>query len=387
MVRRDRAHAAAQTAHRWVGLVIASFLVLTGVTGSVLAFQSEIEAALSPELFRVEDRPPRDPIALASGLEERLPEGVRVRSVPLVVEPGRAVRFGVTGAGDDEYFVDPHDGAVRGSRRWGDLSQGKKNLVPFLYRVHTQLALDAAGAYALGIVALLWTVHTFVGVFLTFPKRRRPWRFVPRWAHAWRLKVSNLSTTVYTWHRASGLWLSGLAFVFAWSAVGFNLPEVYRPTMRVLLGTDEPASRPEASSPIPPRISWSDAARSGASEAERRGWSLRRPHAIDYDAARGEYRYVVESEADVSRRYPATSVWIDGQSGAIVAVHKPTGGALGDTVTTWLAHLHFGSVTGGGWPYRGVVLAFGLATASLSVTGVWMWLRRRARADAAARRA
>ena len=39
--------------HRWTGIGLAAFLVLAGLTGSLLAFHHEIDAALTPELHRV----------------------------------------------------------------------------------------------------------------------------------------------------------------------------------------------------------------------------------------------------------------------------------------------------------------------------------------------
>ena len=41
--------------HRWVGLLIAAFLVLVGLTGSLLAFNTELERAFAPRLFAVEE--------------------------------------------------------------------------------------------------------------------------------------------------------------------------------------------------------------------------------------------------------------------------------------------------------------------------------------------
>ena len=37
--------------HRWTGLLMASFLFVVGLTGSLLAFNSELERLISPQLF------------------------------------------------------------------------------------------------------------------------------------------------------------------------------------------------------------------------------------------------------------------------------------------------------------------------------------------------
>jgi uncharacterized iron-regulated membrane protein len=44
--------------HRYVGLLMAGFLILTGITGSLLAWNHELDAALSPQLFSVSITPP-----------------------------------------------------------------------------------------------------------------------------------------------------------------------------------------------------------------------------------------------------------------------------------------------------------------------------------------
>ncbi|WP_438800858.1 PepSY domain-containing protein [Achromobacter pestifer] len=40
-------------AHRWVGLVIAGFLLVAGLTGALLAWNDELEAMFGPDLFLV----------------------------------------------------------------------------------------------------------------------------------------------------------------------------------------------------------------------------------------------------------------------------------------------------------------------------------------------
>jgi len=102
---------------------------------------------------------------------------------PLKVEPGHAARFFIRAAPgpdvtqgelpNDQVFVNPYTGEVVGERKWCDITQGLKNLMPFIYRLHYSLALGTVGSYAFGIVALLWTLDCFVGAYLTFPAGRR----------------------------------------------------------------------------------------------------------------------------------------------------------------------------------------------------------------------
>ena len=45
--------------HRWLGIALAMLLVITGVTGSLLAFHHEIDALLNPDLHRTEPKTQR----------------------------------------------------------------------------------------------------------------------------------------------------------------------------------------------------------------------------------------------------------------------------------------------------------------------------------------
>lgn len=393
--------------HRYVGLSLAAFLLVCGLTGAALAFRHELEAIISPELFVAEPPHPGaerlDPIELRDRLGAQLPPGSDITWIPLAQREDTALVFfaDVPADGgepaDDEFFVDPYTGELLGSRRWGDLGQGARNIVPFLYRLHWSLALGDLGIYLIGVVALLWTLDCFVGAYLTLPPQRqrrkgrrqgRAW--LARWASSWLLNTTKTFSLVFTWHRASGLWIWGMLLVFAWSSVGLNLREVYHPVMAAAFGADErpydhlpklPAPRDE------PALNWGEALTAArglaADEGERRGFDVLGEYGMDYYADRGLYRYWFRSSLDVSDTYPRTKLWLDGDTGELAAFVAPTGENAGDTLNTWLVSLHFGAVAGAGLPYRLFVALVGLAVAILSVTGVWIWWRKRGKRRAA----
>jgi uncharacterized iron-regulated membrane protein len=299
---------------------------------------------------------------------------------------------GVTYEGDDEFFLDPYSGQLKGSRRWGDISQGIRNLMPFIYRLHYSLALGEVGVWLFGVVGLLWTIDCFVGGYLTFPLPRGSHgrtgaaAWLARWKPAWLARGGRLFSWVFTWHRASGLWLWGMLLVFAWSAVGLNLREVYRPVMAATFGLAQRAfeSLPQLGPAVlEPPLQWRDAHRRGealmAEQARRRGFRVYSERRMVYEPEFGAFRYQVQSSLDVSDRYAATTVWFDGRSGELLAFEAPTGEIAGQTITTWIYQLHFGSVHFLGLPYRAFVALMGLMTAVLSVTGVWVWWVKRAK--------
>jgi uncharacterized iron-regulated membrane protein len=393
--------------HRWVGLVLAGFLVVTGLTGSLLAWFEELEAALSPSLMQVQAPQPGvatlDPLAL----RERVVSshaGIDVRYVPLTVAPGRSAWFFIepvpdplTGQlpeiGDEQVFVDPYTGAALGTRQPGDLSQGLKNLMTFVYRLHYSLALGSIGVLVLGVVSLLWMLDCLVGAWLTLPAHRKPGQWwLGRWSTAWRMRwTSGAYRFGFDLHRAGGLWTWAMLFVLAWSSVAFNLPEVYGPAMRAFF-THQPdeSGLPKLATPRQhPRIGWHEARDVGrrimAAEGERRGFTVQGETAIAYDPARGSYKYVVRSSLDLAERRGETRAVFDGDSGALLLLWLPTGAAAGDTLQTWISGLHTSAMWG--VPMQVFVCIMGVVVVALSVTGWIIWARKRwARAFARARR-
>jgi uncharacterized iron-regulated membrane protein len=300
---------------------------------------------------------------------------------------------------DDEYFVDPYTGAVLGSRAWGDLSQGRKNIVPFIYRLHDNLALGEMGHVLFGIVAVLWTLDCFVGAYLTFPIRSpkkqeiqskrmlglaSPGRWLGRWSRAWLLKVSKLASLVFTWHRASGLWVWGMLLMFAWSGVALTFyGEVYKPVMSAFVSMDESGFEAVQANkkdrPIP-ALTWSEALIRGqtllSEQAEQEGFEVIEPERLRYFEHLGHFQYRAKSSLDIMTHYAQTGVWFDGDSGEYRALDVPTGKNAGVTATTSLYALHFGNWATGGLAYRIFVCVCGVLVGLLSVTGVWIWWRK-----------
>lgn len=398
--------------HRYVGLGLTGFLLLAGITGSLLAWNEELDTVVCPELMLASPpaagAQPLDLLVLRERVLAHYPD-TRVLAVPLAAEPGRSINFfleaapGSTGGRvheplDDQVFVDPYTGRILGGRKWGDIKQGMKNLMPFVYRLHYSLALGTAGSWLLGIVALAWTLDCFVGACLTFPARRRARMragvspastdatagktWLARWWPAWQVRWTGGSYKVnFDLHRAGGLWLWAMLFMLAWSGVAFNLPQAFSPVMHAVFAHQpdvEVTSR--LARPLPePRIGWDEARATGralmAREARAGGFAVREELSLSYDASRALFRYRVRSDRDVRSEGGSTSLWFDANSGERRALFLPTGTAGGDTVTTWLFALHMAAV--GGLPFKVFVCATGLAAALLSATGAVIWWRKR----------
>lgn len=300
--------------HRYVGLSMTVFLIIVGLTGSVLAFKEEIDLWLNPDLLRVSvrDAPLLDPLVLREKAEAIAGMHFGVDEAPLFVAPEKSyevrlnpripatpseqelIPFAFTGAWSPELmkfiYLDPYTGKKIGERRFGEVSLARKDLVNLMFRLHITLALPQGyiglGGRILGITALLWTLDCFVGFYLTLPKwRKRPLPrregtgagesndcmilitalskpllkgevargFWQRWQPAWKIKFRARATRInFDIHRAFGLWTWIMLFILAWSSVFFNLNEVYSPVMDTLLGAPTEAEQQATTPPEPP---------------------------------------------------------------------------------------------------------------------------------------
>ena len=390
--------------HRWVGLLMTVFLIVVGLTGSLLAFNADLEKWISPQLFAAKPAPEAKPLDLAT-LAERA-EAAEPHASVGYFSLGPEQAFMHVGARTDpatgkpfsldfnEMFLDPWTGKELGHRMGGDLSQGMVNLMPFIYALHMNLALGNWGALVLGIVALAWTLDCFYAVYLTFPVVFS--RFLSRWKPAWKIKwPASAYRLNFDLHRASGLWLWPLLFIFAWSSVMFNYNEVYVwVTGKVF---DYPSMEQELAPYMlktpneHPRLGWraglEKAEQATARAARENNVTLGAPFGFAYISQFGMYSYSVRSNRDISDgSWDGFGVWVDGDTGEVKKVFYPDGEHSGNTVSNWLRALHFAN-----WhdwlAYRILVCALGLVITLLSVTGVYIWwTKRRARQTTAARR-
>jgi uncharacterized iron-regulated membrane protein len=406
--------------HRYLGLTLAVFLMLAGVTGSFIAFYDELETLLHPEFRRVQ--PPAQQAAisavtLAAMLQAQYPDAMFNRinlhhaadeavSFYLQPRPGNKNRLA-----NDEIFVNPYTGQLLAERKWGDITQGSINLLPFLYRLHFSLALEKTGRLILGVLALLWTVDCFVGAYLTLPARQRnsslikaslikaslikpgiiksgltdqakPYSWLRRWWRAWQVRWQGGEAKVnFDLHRAGGLWLWAMLLVFAWSSVAFNLRDVYYPVMGSLFtkqsfGEDIPRLSKPLTSPALDANAALDTGRSLMQQlSQANQFAIHHEAKLYYDAGKGTYTYIVNSSRDVSEKSANTAVMFNANSGERLAIYLPTGAAAGDTITQWLLALHTAKVWG--LPMQIFVSVMGVGVLGLSVTGVLIWLKKR----------
>jgi uncharacterized iron-regulated membrane protein len=396
--------------HRWVGLFMAGFLFVSGVTGAVISWDHELDDLLNPHLMfaRSKDGPALAPLDLARQIEARDPR-VQVTYLPLAPEPGGTLAFGVEPNRDpatgklfephyNQVFIDPVTGAEQGRREWGAVWPiTSETFVSFLYVLHYSLhipemwGIDRWGIWLLGVVAILWTLDCFVGFYLTLPPRRKAASkgdaktgksFWSRWKPAWVIKTSARAYRInFDIHRAFSLWLWGVLFTVAFTAFSLNLyTEVFYPIMsKVSKVTPSPfdlRTPVDHHSPIIATRTYAQVLGSARAEAAKRGWPAPAGGAF-YSPEYGIYGVAFHEpggdhgSAGVGPPY----LYYDGKTGALLGDSQPWKGTAADIFVQAQFPLHSGRILG--IPGRILISLTGAVVAALSVTGVVIWWKKR----------
>lgn len=380
-------------AHRWAGLITALFIAVAALTGSIIAFEEEIDGWLNPRLFHVSvpvdaagrARPMLHPLEIRERAERALPD-YYVANIRFHREPGEAQELFLrpkpgTSADGNQAFLNPYTGELLGVRN------NDASLVGFIYQVHYTLAIPGTfGRWLMGLMALVWTLDCFVGFVLTLPRARPFWT---KWSIAWRIKKNAAPVRLnLDLHRAFGLWLWALLLIYAWSSVMLNLrQQVYRPVMASIFTFSENLRPPKRAAPVDnPTLDWRAAESTGKAAmqalAREKSFEIYYFDNLSYIRDGGFYAFSANTSRDIVRDRGQTSVFFDANTGELLGFRIQTGEASGDTISRWLQSLHMAQIWGR--PYQIFVCLMGLVITMLSVTGVIIWWNKRSARQRAA---
>lgn len=398
--------------HRWAGLFIAVFLFIAGLTGTVISWDHELDEWLNPDLFEAKQAgQPLPPLELVSRFEARNPQA-RVDYFPLSYEAGKTADLFVVPRIDaatgrlyeldyNQAYVEPATGEVRGKRFWGRISLDRRDLLPFLYKLHYSMHIpdfygfDQWGIWLMGIVGIVWMFDCFVGLWLTFPivKRVAPGAYprslsgpekswFARWAPAWRIK-RNASTYRLNFdiHRAFGLWAWLFLLLLAFTSISMNLgDEVVRPALGKVfsLTADVADSRTPAplDKPIPPSLSFASILNIASDEAAKRSWQEPLGSTF-YNQQTGIYSvsFFEAGEEHGNAGMEPKTLYFDGKTGVVLGDSVPWAGTAADIFMQLQFPLHSGRIAG--LPGRIFLSVMGIVVAALSFTGIVIWFKKR----------
>lgn len=371
MLLRAHSRRLARRLHRGLGLGLGLLLVLLGLSGSLLVYYVELDAAVDP-VFAGRPAGGSEPSwqAVLDTLERAHPERDRGWRIELstVGQGWVTARYLKPQETEGAFFapllvtVDPTRREVLANRFWG------RSAATWLYDLHYTLLGGAAGRTVVGWLGAGLLLLTVLGTALWWPHRGQ-------WRAGLRLKLGGpAARRHYDLHKLLGLGggllllvLAATGVALAWPATAESLarPLGARAPMPVPTLARDPARQPlplDALLAAVPQafpgaaVRWVDTPAAGSAVLRVRFWRPGEP----------------------SRRFPRSYAWIDVQSGRLLAQQLATDDAPGDRLMAWVHPLHNGEAFGA--IGRAVVCAAGLLPLGLALTGWWRWRdRRRAR--------
>ena len=406
--------------HRYTGLVMAAFLFMAGMTGALLAFHDELDALFNQRLAVVEQAqtPPLSIATLHEKVSSRYLE-YGFSTMPVAIEPNRAVVFAVDKYKGDikvdpeplfqEVYINPYTADIIGVRDKDEWAW--RNTMWKVFWLHRELLLGDIGKLVLGIIALVWTINCFIGFYLTLPRAvkknhaprqdlaKRRASLLTRWLPAWKIRRNtNAFKLNYDVHHAFGLWLWLMLFVIAWSSVGFNLQQVYRPVMQAVVGLDgnkgKEGKSNKADKPSeqvkPVRNATANAVNKANSidylskqaniAAQKNGLTIQQLLGMRWVEEDQQWQMRFKTNQDIGKKSGASSMTVNARDGSVEKVNFAYQNAsFGNKVDQWLSTLHMGHISHGAGhlAYQIFLALIGVAVAVLSGTGVYLWWKGR----------
>ena len=147
--------------HRWTGLSIALFIILVGLTGSLLVFLDEIDENLNPQIKTVEMGKQKVLLdKMIGSVLEKAPNAT-IRRVKINPDLKRAYEFRLIN-NHENYLaqVNPYTGKLL------DLCPNDSYFISFIYSLHTSLLFPPWGDLIVAILALLFTISSLTGLWV-----------------------------------------------------------------------------------------------------------------------------------------------------------------------------------------------------------------------------
>ncbi|HDY86308.1 hypothetical protein LCGC14_1379830 [marine sediment metagenome] len=353
--------------HLYLGLIFGLFFVMTGITGSILAFYVDIDELLNPELVIAhhENQHKQSYETLFQALKTAEPSRDKAWRLELPDNPNRMVTARYYKPEETKHLdfaplivsVNPYTAEVVASRFWGEFA------MTWIYDLHYTLLLNGTGRVAMSIIGIFIFLSLCTGIYLWWPTKH-----TLKTAFSFKRHTSS-KRNIYDIHKLSGVYSLPILVIVVVTGVLLGFPYV-EPAVQALSPLYKPASTSSILIDNGQRLPVDkivDIAQQQFPKANVK-W-IETPNGIT-----GSYRINLRQEGEPSQRFPKTNVWLDQYSGKILAIRDIHKDGAGDTFLRWLHPLHTGQAFG--LTGRIIVCISGLLPVILFVTGYIRWRQK-----------
>lgn len=368
--------------HLYLALLFGVLFVSAGLTGVLLAWNHELDAALNPALLHshaAADAAPPNPDKVEAAIA-RLTQLPGYGKPTMLMLPDDAEDVFVawyrpaarqkTLFGTDlqrQVMLDQYTLEVLGERNYGEFGLSRPLLMPTLFHLHRYLLAGEGGKTVTGVTGLMLFLSSLLGLALWWPKTN--WTSLRK-----SLTVrGNLTSRQfsYSFHRAAGFFVTPVLALLGFSGMVMNLPDVVRPLIGAV-STLEPTDKLANSAAEGRKVISVTAAMASAQHALPDGRISR----VTLGTVKAPYEIRMRQSAEVRKGDGNTRISIDAYNAEVLRVRNPLTAPSGDTFLNWMFPLHTGEAFG--LPGRMLISFTGMMPLLFMVTGLVLWLGRRA---------
>ena len=345
--------------HLYIALAAGLFLILIGLTGSMVVFREEIEKLMHPELLETTVRDERVPLQTVLNAIKRVYPEDKIVFIRMPRTPLETYLFKMNSAHDLFVYADPYSGEVLGAHRQED------TFIGWVALAHTELLIGERGKTALGISALLLICMSITGLFLWWPPNGKISRGLKiDWQSSWKKLVFDM-------HRAFGIY--SVLFLLIAAFTGVSL--VFNKTVAEItnfLTTSAPRPPPPLSN-SPGETGTISAIDDLLHKADR---ILSGPTTWITFPQTSEAPLVIRKKMPEEFNPNGKSfIYFDQYSGEVLLVENALSAPASTRIYSTFYPLHIGTL--GGLPTRIFQVIVGFLPLLLFVTGYVMWRNRR----------
>jgi uncharacterized iron-regulated membrane protein len=334
--------------HLFGGLAGAAFIVVLGLTGSIMAFEEEIDHLTHPRLFRVSPRGTPLSLAELSARATRAFPGKPVVTYGLSVSPDLAWSVNVGGT---IVFVNEYTGEILGTRT-GPTWLGQ------IHQLHLRLLAGDTGKTIVSWAGVLTLLLSLSGIYLWWPVKRMGIKRDARGRRFW-----------FDAHNAVGVYAFVFLLLLATTGVVIGFDGWTTPLLYQLTGS-QPYRGSLTVTPVAGAQLLTPDQALGVARDELPGAA---PISINVPGPKAPYRIALRYPED---RTPGgrSRVFINPYSGSVLRTESSRTTAAGTRLVILNRAIHTGDLFG--LPTKILMSLASLAAVAQVITGLILWSRR-----------
>lgn len=336
--------------HLYGALIVGLFVVTIGVTGSIMAFEDDLDRLFNPRLFTVEPAGAPLPVADLFHAASTAYPGQKINLLRLPQGPTRSAMFTVRGP--KQVFLNPYNGQILGERSSNTPLQA-------IHTTHLRLFMGKAGGNVVASVTAVLLLLVLSGLYLWWPLKR----FSVKWKASARRVNFDL-------HNASGIYSAAFLLVLGITGIVIHFDNEIEKYLHQREGTTPIGrNKPSVVQPGATRISPDQAIQSALAALPGTSALM-----VGLPAnPKASYIIGVHYPEDLT---PGGRSWanVDQYSGNVLSFQSSRTAPAASRVIIVNRAMHTGDILG--YPSKMLVAVSGLMLIIQAITGYYMWWKK-----------